>query len=99
MVSREISKVGKRGTIVIPVELRRRLGLEEGSYVVMEESNGGLLIHGAMVTPIEAYSDARKAEFLLSNAVDEEDYAAAAEEVRKMGLAPDEIRHGRPSEA
>ncbi len=45
---------------------------------------------------MESYGQERKAEFLLSNAVDGEDYARAEEEVRKMGLDPAAIRHRRP---
>ena len=30
-------KVGRRGTIVLPAKLRRRLGIEERSFVVAEE--------------------------------------------------------------
>jgi hypothetical protein len=47
--------------------------------------------------PIELYSDARKAEFLLSNAVDPADYARAVEEVRAMGLDPTKIDHQKPA--
>jgi hypothetical protein len=46
--------------------------------------------------PLESYSQERKAEFLLSTAVDGEDYARAKEEVRKMGLDPAAIAHRRP---
>ena len=96
MAAQEISKVGKRGTIVIPAGVRRRYGIEEGTYVTMEETEDGILIHGAMVLPIRTYTPQRKAEFLLSNAVDAEDYAAAAKEVREMGVNPDEIPHRKP---
>ena len=43
--------------------------------------------------PIEIYTPERKAEFLLSNAVDEKDYQAALEEVRRLGLDPSKIPH------
>ena len=42
------------------------------------------------------YSAERKAEFLLSNAIDAEDYERAVTEVRALGLDPDEIPHERP---
>jgi hypothetical protein len=45
--------------------------------------------------PVERYAPERKAEFLLSNAVDEDDYRKAQEEVRKLGLDPDSIPHLR----
>jgi AbrB family looped-hinge helix DNA binding protein len=90
------SRVGKRGTVVIPAALRRRFGIEEGSLVIAEDRGEGILIRPAVAVPLESYSQERKAEFLLSNAVDGEDYARAEEEVRKMGLDPAAIRHRRP---
>ena len=82
--------------MVIPAALRRRFGFEEGSLVIAEDRGEGILIRPAVVVPLESYSQERKAEFLLSNAVDGEDYARAEEEVRKMGLDPAAIRHRRP---
>ncbi len=93
----ESSRVGKRGTFVIPAKLRRRFGLEEGSEVIAEETPQGILIRPAVTVPLELYSDERKAEFLLSNAVDAEDYSRALEEVRAMGLDPSKIDHHRPA--
>jgi AbrB family looped-hinge helix DNA binding protein len=92
----DTSKVGKRGTVVIPVALRRRFGIEEGSLVVAEATEEGVLIRPAVALPLEIYDEERKAELLLSNAVDEADYARALEEVRKMGLNPDAIPHHKP---
>ncbi len=46
--------------------------------------------------PVEEYSAERKAEFLLSNAVDEVDYASAVQEVRKLGVDPEAVLHERP---
>ena len=92
----ETSRVGKRGTFVIPAKLRRRFGIQEGSEVIAEETPDGILIRPAMTVPIEVYSAERKAVFLLSNAVDPEDYRLAADEVRRMGLDPDAISHHRP---
>jgi hypothetical protein len=37
-----------------------------------------------------------KAEFLLSNAIDDSNYRKARKEVRKLGLDPDSIPHLRP---
>lgn len=91
-----IAKVGKRGTVVIPVEFRRRYGLDEGSIVLLDEGDEGLTLRPAAALPIEIYSDRRKAEFLLGNAVDEEDYRRAVEEVCKLGLDPADVPHRRP---
>lgn len=46
---------------------------------------------------VEIYTPVRKAEFLLNNAVDAEDYARARRLVRQMGLDPDSIVHGKPA--
>ena len=93
------SKVGKRGTVVIPARLRRRFGLEEGSLVIAEACEDGVLIRPAMAVPVEIYTPERRAEFLLSNAIDEEDYERAKEEVRRLGLDPATIPHSRPDGA
>jgi len=85
------TKVGKRGTVVIPAKMRRHFGIEEGSIVLAEEREEGILIRPAVAVPIEIYSPTRRAEFLLATAVDEADYRRAVEEVRKMGLNPSEI--------
>jgi AbrB family looped-hinge helix DNA binding protein len=93
---RETAKIGKRGVFVIPAVLRDRFGLQEGSLVIAEEREDGVLIRPAAVVPIERYSVERKAEFLLSNAVDAADYAQAMEQVRSMGLDPGVIPHAKP---
>ena len=92
----EPSRVGKRGTVVIPAALRRRYGIEEGSFVIAEPCEGGVLIRPALVLPVEVYTPERKAQFLLSNAIDAADYAGAMAEVRRMGLDPKTIPHYKP---
>jgi AbrB family looped-hinge helix DNA binding protein len=95
----ETSKVGKRGTVVVPARLRRKFGIEEGRLVIAEERPEGILIRPALALPVEIYTPQRKAEFLLSNAVDAEDYRAAVAEVKKMGLEPASIPHHKPRKA
>jgi len=93
----EVSKIGKRGTVVIPSSLRRRFGIKEGSLVIAEEREDGVLIRPAVVMPVEIYTRERRAEFLLSNAIDADDYARALKEVREMGLDPATILHHNPT--
>ncbi len=94
----ETSRIGKRGTLVIPAKLRRIFGIREGSEVIVEETPEGILIRPAITVPLEIYSPERKAEFLLSNAVDDADYQSALNEVREMGLDPAKIPHHRPAD-
>ena len=96
MAVSESSRVGKRGTMVIPAKLRRRFGIEEGSELIVEETPDGILLRPAVTVPLELYSPERQAEFFLSNAVDAEDFALATGEVRSMGLDPEKILHHRP---
>ena len=84
----EPTRIGKRGTIVLPARIRKRYGFEEGTMVVAEEAEYGVLLRPAAVVPVEIYTPERRAEFLLANAVDAEDRKAAAGEVRKLGLDP-----------
>jgi AbrB family looped-hinge helix DNA binding protein len=93
----ESAKVGKRGVIVVPASLRKRFGIEEGSIVIAEERDDGILIRPAVLVPVERYSPERKAEFLLGNATSVADYRKARRAVRKLGLDPDSIPHPRPS--
>ena len=83
--------------MVIPAKLRREYGIEEGAFVIAEPREDGVLIRPAVALPVESYSDERKAEFLLTNAVDAQDYAWARQEVRKFGLDPDRVPHDRPN--
>ena len=87
------SKVGRRGTVVLPAKLRRRLGIQEGSFVVAEEREDGILIRPAKIVPVDVYTPERRAEFLLNNAADAADYRQARAEVKRMGFDPDRIVH------
>lgn len=91
------ARVGKRGAIIVPASLRKRFGIEEGSIVVAEEKDDGILIRPAVVIPVERYSSQRKAEFLLSNATTAADYRRARLAVKKLGLDPDSVPHQRPA--
>ncbi|MFB3880259.1 MAG: AbrB/MazE/SpoVT family DNA-binding domain-containing protein [Armatimonadota bacterium] len=92
----ETSRVGRRGTVVIPARLRKRFRMEEGALIIAEEREDGVLLRPAVALPVEAYTPERIAEFLLNNAADAADYRRAVAEVKKMGLDPDLIRHTKP---
>jgi len=96
MAKAEATKIGRRGTFVIPARLRKRFRLEEGSLVMAEEREDGILIRPAVVLPVEIYTEERIAEFLLTNSVDAKSYAAAVREVRRLGLDPSKIDHVKP---
>jgi len=87
----ETIRVGKRGTVVIPVIIRQKYSIEEGTLLMVEPQEEGILLRPAAAFPVEIYTPERKAEFLLNTAVTPEDYAWAAEEVRKLGLDTERI--------
>jgi AbrB family looped-hinge helix DNA binding protein len=93
----ETSKIGKRGVFTIPAMMRKRFGMADGSLVIAEEREDGILLRPAIATPVEIYSSERTAEFLLSNTTDAEDYEAARREVVEMGLDPDRVAHRKPA--
>jgi AbrB family looped-hinge helix DNA binding protein len=93
----ETGTIGKKGVFTIPAAMRKRFGLLDGSLVIAEERDEGILLRPAVATALEMYSDERAAGFLLSNAVDADDYARAREEVRAMGLDPDAVPHRKPA--
>lgn len=92
----DATRIGKRGTVVIPAALRKQYGLEDGTLVIVAAHGDGVLIRPAMALAVETYTPLRKAEFLLSNAVDDEDYVWACAQVRDMGLDPEDVPHQRP---
>ncbi len=96
---RDTSRVGRRGTVVLPAPLRRKFGIEEGALVIAEARSEGILIRPAVALPVEVYSPERIAQFLLTNAVDAEDYRQAREDVAALGLDPDTIDHVPPASA
>lgn len=64
--------------------------------MIAEQREEGVLIRPAVAVPVEKYTPERRAEFLLSNAVDAKDYARAIKEVRKLGLDPTKVPHKKP---
>jgi len=92
----ETTKIGRRGTVVIPAAIRRSYGFEEGSLVIMEAQSDGVLLRPVVTLPVEIYTPERKAEFLLNNTITPEDYASAVKEVSSMGLDPQTIPHEKP---
>ena len=97
MMEVETTKIGKRGAVVIPAGLRRKYGFEEGSLVVAEAREEGVLLRPAVTLPLERYTPERKAEFLLNNVVTPEDYAWALKEIKKLGIDPKTIPHEKPN--
>ena len=69
----------------------------EGSAVVLEEREEGILLRPAVAGPVdvEIYTPERLPEFFLNNVMDKEGYLEARKDVESMGIDPDAIDHIR----
>ena len=92
----DITKIGKRGTVVIPAPLRKKYGFEEGSQLILEALPDGVFLRPVVTLPVEIYTPERKAEFLLNSTITPEEYALAVKKVHNMGLDPETIPHTKP---
>ena len=89
--------IGKRGAVIIPAKIRKRYKMDEGSPMLIEEREDGILMRPAVTTPIEVevYTPERLAEFFLNNVMSKDGYLEARKDVEAMGIAPDSIDHIR----
>jgi AbrB family looped-hinge helix DNA binding protein len=63
----KVININERGTLTLPKELRRRIGLKGSGQVVAEETSDGILIRAGVTFPVEMYTDKRVAEFTRNN--------------------------------
>ncbi|MGH7992847.1 MAG: AbrB/MazE/SpoVT family DNA-binding domain-containing protein [Limisphaerales bacterium] len=59
----KVININERGTLTLPRELRRRLGVNGSSQVVAEATDEGILLRAGATFPVEIYSEKRLAEF------------------------------------
>jgi bifunctional DNA-binding transcriptional regulator/antitoxin component of YhaV-PrlF toxin-antitoxin module len=63
----KVVNINDRGTLTLPKEMRRRLGVNGNAQVVAEETDEGVLLRAGVTFPVEVYSDSRLAEFRRNN--------------------------------
>ena len=56
-------QVNQRGTLTLPKQIRKKLGLEKGGSLMALTTDDGVVLKPAVVFPIEMYSDDRIKEF------------------------------------
>ena len=90
------SKVGRRGMVHIPSEVRKASGIAEDSLVTFESMGDLVLIRKVRLVPEGGEVSREKiALMLLGNAIDDEDLKNAEREVRKLGLDPRKLSKAR----
>lgn len=57
-----VGRVGARGVIVLPADLRRVFGLREGAFVITEERDDGILVRPAAVVALARDETAEEIE-------------------------------------
>ena len=90
-------QMGKRGTVVIPAKMRKKLSMLDGCLLLVGETEGVIRLRVAKVMNPDADSRLKMAQRLLGGAEDLGEYFSAMEEVRRMGFDPDEVPHERYS--
>jgi bifunctional DNA-binding transcriptional regulator/antitoxin component of YhaV-PrlF toxin-antitoxin module len=63
----KVININQRGTLTLPKEMRRRLGVKAAGQVVAEETDEGVLLRAGATFPIEIYSEKRMTEFSRNN--------------------------------
>ncbi len=63
----KVININNRGTLTLPIQMRRRLGVDRDSQVVAEETDEGILLRPGITFPVEVYSEKRLAEFRRHN--------------------------------
>ena len=80
---RESLTVSGRGQITLPVNMRKRLGIEAGGVLIAEEREGDIVLRPAAVMEIETYSDADIARWDAEDRLDDAERAAILQRFNK----------------
>ncbi|HEY8489450.1 MAG TPA: AbrB/MazE/SpoVT family DNA-binding domain-containing protein [Dehalococcoidia bacterium] len=72
-----VTQVGSRGTLTLPAEVRRALGIQEGTVLIVRVEGSRIVLQPAAVVPVELYTDERIAEFEESAAMTPEELSQA----------------------
>ncbi len=76
----KLGRVQRRGQVTIPMELRRKLGIEEGGIVAFIETENGILISPREVLAMDALD--RVGEALKEQGISLEDLFESGSEIR-----------------
>ena len=87
MSAEETRKVGKRGQVTLPKELRERLGISHGDEVVVREEDGKVVIETSVSKEDLAEGYRRRFERAAEIAEDMEDVSEEAD--KQIGDVPE----------
>jgi AbrB family looped-hinge helix DNA binding protein len=78
-----MAQVSGRGTITLPSEIRRALGLREGDVLTVTMQDGRIVLSPAVLTPVEFYTEERQQEFAENAKMSKAELAAARRRWRR----------------
>jgi AbrB family looped-hinge helix DNA binding protein len=81
-------KMGKRGTIVLPSQVRKQFGLEDGSLLNIDVAEGRISLSPSYAYDVEVWTPQRKAYLTLINAMTKEEYDQVGALLREEGIDP-----------
>lgn len=79
----ELAKITTRGQITIPLEIRRKLGVQDGDKVVFLEQDGRIIMENSVMLALKDVQDAFRGEADLLGLETEQDVSALVKEVRR----------------
>ncbi|HJX39598.1 MAG TPA: AbrB/MazE/SpoVT family DNA-binding domain-containing protein [Anaerolineae bacterium] len=77
----KLGRVQQRGQVTIPIEFRRKLGIEEGGVVAFTETENGILISPQEVLAMDALD--RVGKVLKEQGISLEELIESAREIRR----------------
>ena len=63
----KVININDRGTLTLPKELRRRLGVSGNGQIVAQDTDEGVLLRAGATFPLGIYSEKRLTEFDRNN--------------------------------
>lgn len=82
---RETLIVSSRGQITLPAAIRKRIGIKEGSAVIVEDRGNELVLKPAAVFEVEMYSDKEVAEWAAADQLTKKGKEIIRRKVKKSG--------------
>ncbi|MFA4835449.1 MAG: AbrB/MazE/SpoVT family DNA-binding domain-containing protein [Dehalococcoidia bacterium] len=80
---RETLKVSSRGQITLPASIRKRVGIQEGSAVIIEDRGNEVVLKPAAIFEIEIYSDKQIAEWEAADSMSADEKAAVLKKLKR----------------
>lgn len=80
---RETLKVSSRGQITLPASIRKRVGIQEGSAVIIEDRGNEVVLKPAAIFEIEIYSDKQIAEWEAADRMSADEKAAVLKKLKR----------------